>query len=103
KLNLKTMPAIVQRKPTRLENILMMFNIHNVRVDWDAMAMALKLRVVVELLEREGQPTTPKALSAVTGVPLPSVRRLLDLLDLPEKYQRLLVKEAEKPRHEQRI
>ena len=51
RLNLKIIPAIVQPKPSRLENILMMFNIHNVRVDWDPMPMALKLRLVKELLE----------------------------------------------------
>ena len=103
KLNLQTMPAIVQPKPTKLENLLMMFNIHNVRVDWDPMPMALKLRDVADLLEKAKQPTNARALSAVTGVPLPSVRRALDLLDLPEKYQRMLLREAEKPRHEQRI
>src|SRR6266446_5893901 len=103
KLNLPTMPGIVQPKPTRLENLLMMFNIHNVRIDWDPMPMALKLREVAKLLEKEGQPTNAKALSAVTGVPLASVRRALDLLDLPERYQRLLLREAEKPKHEQRV
>lgn len=103
KLNFRTMPAIVQPKPTRLENLLMMFNIHNVRVDWDPMPMALKLRDVATLLEKAGQATNAKALSAVTGVALASVRRALDLLDLPDKYQRLLLREAEKPRHEQRV
>lgn len=103
RLNLRVMPAIVQPKPTKLENLLMMFNIHNVRVDWDPMPMALKLKEVGDLLEKEGQPTNPKALSAITGVPIASVRRALDLLDLPQKYQKLLLKEAEKPRAEQRI
>lgn len=103
KLNLSAMPAIVQPKPTRLENLLMMFNIHNVRVDWDPMPMALKLRDVANLLEKMGQSTNAKALSAVTGVPLASVRRALDLLDLPKRYQRLLLREGEKPRNEQRV
>lgn len=103
RLNLDVIPAIVQPKPSRLENILMMFNIHNVRVDWDPMPMALKLKEVRDLLQKEGRATNAKALAAVTGVPLPSVRRALDLLDLPQKYQRMLLKEAEKPRGEQRI
>ncbi|HEU5239963.1 MAG TPA: hypothetical protein VFU37_22715, partial [Pyrinomonadaceae bacterium] len=103
RLNLPLIPAIVQPKPNRLENILMMFNIHNVRVDWDPMPMTLKLRVVQELLAKEGKATNAKALAAVTGVPLPSVRRALDLLDLPQKYQDMLVEEAQKPRSEQRI
>jgi ParB/RepB/Spo0J family partition protein len=103
RLNLHVIPAIVQPKPTKLENLLMMFNIHNVRVDWDPMPMALKLKEVRSLLEKQGQLTNPKALSAVTGVPFASVRRALDLLDLPAKYQDMLLKESEKPRSEQRI
>src|SRR5580704_16423471 len=103
KLNLKVVPAIVQPKPTRLENLLMMFNIHNVRVDWDLMPMALKLGEVREMLEKEGKDISPKALAAVTGVRLSTVRRALELLDLPAKYQKLLLREAEKPRNQQRI
>jgi ParB family transcriptional regulator, chromosome partitioning protein len=103
KLNLTVVPAIVQPKPTRLENLLMMFNIHNVRVDWDLMPMALKLGDVRDMLEKQGQDTSPKALAAVTGVRLPTVRRALDLLDLPTKYQRMLLKEAEKPRNDQKV
>src|SRR5712691_8007995 len=83
RLNLPSMPAIVQPKPTRLENLLMMFNIHNVRVDWDPMPMALKLGEIRRMLEKEGKDTSPKALAAITGVRLPSVRRALELLDLP--------------------
>lgn len=103
RLNLDVIPAIVQPKPSRLENILMMFNIHNVRVDWDPMSVALKLQDVKELLEKEGKATDAKSLSAVTGVRLSSVRRALDLLDLPKKYQKMLVKESAKPRAEQRV
>lgn len=103
KLNLKLIPAIIQPKPTRLENLLMMFNIHNVRVDWDLMPMALKLGEVRQMLEREHKDTSPKSLSAVTGVRLPTIHRALDLLDLPSKYQKMLLKEAEKPRSQQKI
>jgi ParB family chromosome partitioning protein len=103
RLNLKTIPAIVQPKPTRLENLLMMFNIHNVRVAWDPMPMALKLDEVRKLLEKEGQATNAKALSGVTGVPLATVRRALELLELPPKYQRMLLEEAKKSKDQQRV
>jgi ParB family chromosome partitioning protein len=103
KLNLKIVPAHVQPKPSRLENLLMMFNIHNVRVDWDLMPMALKLREIRDMLDKEGKPTDPKALAAITGVRLATVKRAFDLLDLPQRYQRLLMREAEKPRREQRV
>ncbi len=103
KLNLKEVPSIVQPKPTRLENLLMMFNIHNVRLDWDLMPMALKLGDVREMLEKAGKAADVKALSAITGVPPSTVKRAFDLLDLPAKYRKLLLREAAKPRKEQRI
>ena len=103
RLNLKDVPSIVQPKPTRLENLLMMFNIHNVRLDWDLMPMALKLAEVRTMLEKSGKASDVKALSAITGVPSSTVKRAFDLLDLPAKYQKMLIKEAAKPRKEQKI
>ncbi len=103
RLNMKSVPAIVQPEPAPLENILMMFNIHMVREDWDLIAMAKKIGQVRSMLETQGRSVDPKALSALTGVSLTSVKRSLELLDLPDKYQRMLLKEAEKPKSEQRI
>jgi hypothetical protein len=103
RLNLKDVPSIIQPKPTRLENLLMMFNIHNVRLDWDLMPMALKLAEVRAMLEKSGKAADVKAISAITGVPAPTVKRAFDLLDLPARYQKMLIKEAAKPRNEQKI
>jgi ParB family chromosome partitioning protein len=103
KLNLEKMPAIIQPKPSKLDNLLMMFNIHNVRVDWDIMPMAIKMGEVRDMLLKEGKEATPKALAGLTGVRLPTVRRALDLLDLPHKYQNIILEEAAKPRNEQKI
>jgi ParB family chromosome partitioning protein len=103
KLNLKTVPVLIQPEPSPLENLLTMFNIHNVRTDWDLMPMALKLKDVEKLLSEAGQAATPKALSAVTGVSLPTVRRALELLELPKRYQDLLLEEGKKPRDQQQI
>jgi ParB/RepB/Spo0J family partition protein len=103
RLNLKTVPAIVQPKPGKLENILMMFNIHNVRTDWDLMPMALKLDEVRNLLVAQGKKVRPRDLAGVTGVTLPTVSRALELLELPPRYRAMLLKEAEKPRDEQKI
>jgi len=103
RLNLVSVPAIVQPKPGRLENILMMFNIHNVRTDWDLMPTALKLREVRNLLETEGKSTGAKDLAGLTGMSLPSVRRALELLTLPQHYQDMLIAEAAKPREQQKI
>jgi ParB/RepB/Spo0J family partition protein len=103
KLNHKTIPAIVQPKPSRLENILMMFNIHNVRVQWDLLPMAFKLRDIKTMLEKEGKSTDIRHLAGITGLSDTTVKRAFELLDLPKKYQDMLLKESEKPRPEQKI
>lgn len=103
KLNLDALPAIIHPKPSRLENLLMMFNIHNVRVDWDLMPMAYKLGDIQKMLIKEKKLGTAKELAAVTGVRLPTVKRALELLNMPEKYKKMLMKEAEKPRREQKV
>src|SRR5438105_3231311 len=43
KLNLEEIPALVQSKPAPLENLLLMFNIHALREQWDLLTIALKL------------------------------------------------------------
>ncbi|MGH7800736.1 MAG: ParB/RepB/Spo0J family partition protein [Thermodesulfobacteriota bacterium] len=103
KLNLESIPAIVQPKPSKLENLLMMFNIHNVRVDWDLMPMALKLREIRDLSRQRGEPTNVRSLASITGLSASTVKRALDLLELPKKYQKMLLMEAEKPRDQQKV
>lgn len=103
RLNLKLVPVVVQPKPSPLENLLMMFNIHNVRVQWDLMPMALKLAKVKEMLESENKAAGQKDLSAITGVHLTTVKRAFTLLNLPAKYRDMLIQEAYKPRTQQRI
>ncbi len=102
KLNLKSVPAIVQPKPGQLENILTMFNIHNVRQDWDLLPMAKKLKIVEELLEAQLKKSiSASELAAVTGLTVSTVRRAFELLELPQKYQDLLMSEAEKSKDQQ--
>ncbi|HLD06321.1 MAG TPA: ParB/RepB/Spo0J family partition protein, partial [Candidatus Nanoarchaeia archaeon] len=53
KLNIKTIPAhVLVREPTTLENISMMFHIHNVREEWTNFAIAISLKKVVEEMGR---------------------------------------------------
>jgi len=98
KLNLSEVPIIVEPKPTRLENILRMFDIHNVRVQWDLFAVSLKLQEIQKLLAEAKKPNSPKDLSAVAGLSIATVRRAFDLLNLPAKYLKLLRRELEKPK-----
>src|SRR2546427_7162667 len=46
-LNLHHVPVNVIASPDRSENILLMFNIHNVRKDWELVPTALKLELLI--------------------------------------------------------
>jgi ParB/RepB/Spo0J family partition protein len=104
KLNRPTVPAIVIPKPDRLENILRMFNIHNVRTEWDQLASALKLADVMTLYtQKTGKDPTVKDLASATGLSTSAVRRLMDLLALPEDHKKLILVELRKPKSEQKF
>ena len=104
KLNLRSVPAIVQPKPSKLENLLTMFNIHNVRVDWDMIATATKLGDIREMItHEEGIEPGVGDLANLTGLSKAMTRSCLELLELPKKYQNMLLAEARKPRREQSI
>ncbi len=104
RLNLPSVPAIIQPRPTKLENILRMFNIHNVREQWDLLPTAYKLAEVKELLSHghKREPTIPE-LAIATGVSTTTVRRSFDLLEVPRKYLNLLMRELRKPKAGQRL
>ena len=92
-LGLKTVPANVIEEPSQITNILTMFNIHNVRVQWEPMPTALKLEVLVRLLKIENPRTSKnlKKLAQITGMTKRGVDRSLILLSYPKKYQDLML------------
>jgi len=104
KLNLKTIPALVQEKPDRLTNLLLMFNIHSLREQWDLLTIATKLATVIELLERQkqGRPTEAD-ISRHTGLARGVIRRCRYLLELPVEFVRQLENELKKPKREQKL
>lgn len=104
KLGLSTVPVIVQPKPDRLQNIMMMFAIHNARKDWDPLPTAHKLRDLEEEYEAsKGRRPTESELAELASLSRGEVRRLKKLLSLPKEYQTELMEELEKPRHQQVI
>lgn len=104
KLNLKSVPALVQQEPSQLSNLLLMFNIHALREQWDLLTIALKLPTVVALLRRElGRAPTEVELSAKTGLSRSVIRRCRLLMDMPREYQDMLLSELKKPKSKQTL
>ena len=99
KLNLPTVPALVQDKPTELENLLLMYNIHALREQWDYYTIASKLVRVIELYVKEHQRQPNEVqLSQATGLTRGQIRRCRLLMDLPDKFNDMLLEELERPK-----
>lgn len=104
KLNLKTVPALVQDRPTPLGNLLLMFNIHALREQWDYFTIANRLPKVTALYKEENNSEPSEAdLSRITGLTRGQIRRCRYLLGLPDRYRDILVRELEKPTNLQRL
>lgn len=104
KLNLKTIPALIQDKPDRLTNLLLMFNIHSLREQWDLLTIATKLAVVIDLiLKTQNKRPTEAEISRHTGLARGVIRRCRYLIDLPIEFQEQLQNELKKPKKKQRL
>lgn len=102
KLGLSQVPAIIQPKPDKLQNIMMMFAIHKARSDWDPLPTALKLQQLEdELSRRYGSRPTEDALAAAASLTRGEVRRYRRILGLPQEFRAELMAELDKPRSEQ--
>ena len=104
KLNLRRVPAIVQDKPTELENLLLMYNIHALREQWDYYTIASKLTRVIELYDAEhGHEPNEVELSEETGLTRGQIRRCRLLLDLPQHFKDMLLEELAHPKSQQKL
>jgi ParB family transcriptional regulator, chromosome partitioning protein len=104
KLNLPTIPAIVQDAPSPLQNLLLMFNIHALREQWDLFTIGNKVTVIIRLLTEElGRPPREQELSERTGLSISVVRRTKLLIDLPDKYKAMLLEELRLPKNKQKL
>lgn len=102
KLGFPKVPAVVQPKPDRLTNLMMMFAIHHRRNEWDPLPTAWKLRDLEEIYAgMHGGAPTEKQLAELASLTRGEVRRYKKLLSLPEVYQHRLMQELEKPRSQQ--
>ena len=104
KLNKKTIPALVQAEPDQLTNLLLMFNMHALREQWDLLTIAFKLPRTVELLEKRlGKPPSEGEIAAETGLSRSVIRRGKLLMELPGKYRNDLLDELHKPKAQQKL
>lgn len=104
KLNLRSVPVLVQDKPTELGNLLLMYNIHALREQWDYFTIASKLTRVMQLYKEEnGQEPNEIQLSEETGLTRGQIRRCRLLLDLPERFKEMLLQELELPKLQQKL
>ena len=96
-LGLATVPVNVIETPSRLENLLRMFNIHNVREDWPLISVALSLRTVMA----ESGEDRESRLAELTGLTRSTVRRSKRILSLPKYELDLIQSEAHLDRSQQ--
>ncbi|MFQ5821916.1 MAG: ParB/RepB/Spo0J family partition protein [Candidatus Heimdallarchaeota archaeon] len=93
-LKMEKMPVNIIAEPNLLTNILTMFNIHNVRERWEPMPTALKLEVLMRLLETKDN----RVLAEHTGLSAWYVARCKRLLTFDKKYQDLMLLAAREER-----
>lgn len=104
KLNRKTIPALVQEEPDQLTNLLLMFNIHALREQWDLLTIAFKLPRTIQLLDKRlGYRPTEGQIAAETGLSRSVIRRSKLLMELPDRYKRDLLDELHKPKAQQKL
>lgn len=104
RLGLHQIPVIVQEKPDRVTNIMMMFAIHNARQDWDPLPTALKLEELEKIMTKAtGEPPSERRLAAAASLSLGEVRRYRKILSLSPHLRKELMGELNRPRSEQRL
>jgi ParB family chromosome partitioning protein len=86
-LNLQVLPCNVIHEPTRVENILRMFSIHNTRKDWELVPTALKLETLIRILNEKSN----TRLARLTGMSTPRIEQCRKILTFPKKYLDLAI------------
>lgn len=104
KLGLHRVPAVIQPRPERLQNIMMMFAIHNARRDWAPLPTAMKLHVLEnELSKIRRRSLTEAELAASSSLSRGAVRRYRKIMRIPARLRRMLLRELELPDAQQKI
>lgn len=86
-LGLEQIPAVVIPEPDPTTNLLQMFNIHHLRVQWKLIWTALKLETIMHNLKTED----PEKLAIYTGMSKRKIDHCKRILYFPKKYQTILL------------
>jgi ParB/RepB/Spo0J family partition protein len=89
KLNIQRIPAhVLLEEPSDIENLSIMFHIHNVREEWTDFAIAISLKRIVDELGKkiaELKSSDIKDLSKITSLSDYKVNKYLAFLDYPKE------------------
>lgn len=87
RIGLDEVPINQVAEPTTAQNIVTMFQIHKLRQDWELMPTALKLGLLMDVLNERKE----KQLAELTGLDVAVVTRCKKLLWFPKKYQEMML------------
>lgn len=82
-IDLPAVPAWVVPKPSDVDNVLRMFNIHMLREEWSEIATAWALESLMDELDE----VSPKRLHEVTGLSTDRIANMRTVLAFPRAYQ----------------
>jgi ParB/RepB/Spo0J family partition protein len=86
-VGLQKVPVNEVAEPSLVENIVTMFQIHKLRLDWELMPTALKLELLMETVKDRSD----RRLAALTGLDQAVVARCKKLLSFSKRYQDMML------------
>lgn len=101
RLNLNSVPVNIIAKPNKVQNILHMFHIHNVRQAWELIETAQKLKVL--LGDETFKDRSPKEIAELAGLSTSTVNRCKQLLSLDPSYQQMILENYQRAEKGQEI
>jgi len=87
RIGLKEIPVNEVAEPTLVQNIVTMFQIHKLRLDWELMPTAIKLELLMRELGERGE----KRIAELTGLDEAVVVRCKKLLSYNKRFQDLML------------
>jgi len=95
KLNIQTIPVrVLKRAPTLLENLSLMFHIHNVREEWTEFSLSFTIRRIIEEMGKNIKKLTNldiQELSKITSLSTYKIRKYLKFQEYPQEIIKIFL------------